>query len=206
MNYSFDGIFCICLRETLAGYQAKHTGQATQYQVMEASLLDQLHEAQQQQKDAVEMCRGQWSTVWLSSTFLRTSTCEQITFPHSELNLKLQDAEEQHTLKEISMRESITNLTKEKGKLLSLSMERGRAIQVTEQSIQLWTKFALNFVQWTYRFLLNKGQSRGNTAAGDQIERRKKCQGHSRGQVNQTSTMFSLHWWLCQRSLIWFQV
>lgn len=35
------------------------------------------------------------------------------------------------------MSESITNLTQEKDKLLSLSVERGRAIQVTERSIQL---------------------------------------------------------------------
>lgn len=63
-------------------------------------------------------------------------------FPQPDLKLKLQNVEEQGALRETSMRESITNLTKEKGKLLALSLEREKTIQVTEQSIQLWTKLS----------------------------------------------------------------
>ncbi|XP_070771443.1 coiled-coil domain-containing protein 89 [Enoplosus armatus] len=97
-------------REKLAGCQSKLLEQATQHQVKEASLLDQLHDAQQQQRDAVEMCK--------------------------DLKLKLQKAEEQHALKEINMRQSITSLTKEKDTLLHLSMERGKVIQEKQEEIQ----------------------------------------------------------------------
>lgn len=55
--------------------------------------------------------------------------------PQSDLKLKLESAEEKYALKEINVRKSVTSLTKEKDKLLSLSMERGRVIQVTEKSI-----------------------------------------------------------------------
>ncbi|XP_026232717.1 coiled-coil domain-containing protein 89 isoform X2 [Anabas testudineus] len=102
-------------RKTLAGYQAKLLEQATQHKATEASLLDQLHEAQQQEKDATQMCKG--------------------------LKLNLQNAENEHALKELDMRESLLNLTKEKDKLLSLSMERGQAIQEKQEEIlQLETK------------------------------------------------------------------
>ncbi|GLD67553.1 coiled-coil domain-containing protein 89 [Lates japonicus] len=94
----------------LAECQSKLLEQATQHQAKEASLLDQLHDAQQQQRDAAEMCK--------------------------DMKLKLERAEEKHALKEINMRESITSLTKEKDKLLSLSVERGRAIQEKQEEIQ----------------------------------------------------------------------
>lgn len=61
--------FLICLSETLAGYRAKLLEQVAQHQAMEASLLDQLHEAQQEQRDAVEMCKGQWSMFRFSQVF-----------------------------------------------------------------------------------------------------------------------------------------
>lgn len=48
----------------------------------------------------------------------------------TDLKLKLQKAEEEQALKEVNMRESIKCLTKEKDKLLYLSMERGKVIQV----------------------------------------------------------------------------
>uniref|UniRef100_A0A3B4V972 Zgc:172182 n=1 Tax=Seriola dumerili TaxID=41447 RepID=A0A3B4V972_SERDU len=80
-------ILHLCLREKLAEYQSKLLQQATQHQAKEALLLDQLHDAQQQQRDAVDA-------------------------------------------------ESITSLAKEKDKLLSLSMERGRLIQEKQAKIQ----------------------------------------------------------------------
>ncbi|XP_071330235.1 coiled-coil domain-containing protein 89 isoform X2 [Trachinotus anak] len=97
-------------REKLAEYQSKLLEQATQHQAKKASLLDQLHDAQQQLGDAVEACK--------------------------DMKLKLGTAEEKHALKEINMRESIASLTKEKDKLLSLSMERGRMIQEKQVQIQ----------------------------------------------------------------------
>ncbi|XP_059198193.1 coiled-coil domain-containing protein 89-like isoform X2 [Centropristis striata] len=97
-------------REKVAGFQSKLQEQTTQLQAKNASLLDQLHDAQQQQRDAVEMC--------------------------SDLKMKLEKAKEEHALREINMRESITSLTKEKDKLLNLSMERGKVIQEKQQEIQ----------------------------------------------------------------------
>uniref|UniRef100_A0A3B4WP50 Zgc:172182 n=1 Tax=Seriola lalandi dorsalis TaxID=1841481 RepID=A0A3B4WP50_SERLL len=97
-------------REKLAEYQSKLLQQATQHQAKEALLLDQLHDAQQQQRDAVDACKG--------------------------MKLKLGMAEEKQALKEINTRESITSLAKEKDKLLSLSMERGRVIQEKQAKIQ----------------------------------------------------------------------
>ncbi|XP_029315345.1 LOW QUALITY PROTEIN: coiled-coil domain-containing protein 89 [Cottoperca gobio] len=100
-------------RETLDGYQSKLLERITQHQDKEASLLDQLHDAQQHQRDAVEM--------------------------RSDLKLKLQKAEEEHALKETITsltKETITSLTKEKDKLLYLSMERGKIIQEKQQEIQ----------------------------------------------------------------------
>ncbi|XP_030285448.1 coiled-coil domain-containing protein 89 [Sparus aurata] len=97
-------------REKVAGCQSKILEQATEHQAKEASLLDQLYNAQKQQRDVVEMCQ--------------------------DLKLKLQKSEEEHALKENNMRESITRFTKEKDKLLSLSMERGKVIQEKQEEIQ----------------------------------------------------------------------
>ncbi|XP_041807416.1 coiled-coil domain-containing protein 89 [Chelmon rostratus] len=97
-------------REKLAGCQSKLMEQATQHQVKEASLLGQIHNAQKQQRAAEEMCK--------------------------DLKLKLQKVEEEHALREIHMRESTTSLTKEKDKLLYLSMERGKVIQDKQEEIQ----------------------------------------------------------------------
>ncbi|TKS67242.1 Coiled-coil domain-containing protein 89 [Collichthys lucidus] len=91
-------------REKLSACETKLKKQATEHRGKEASLLDQLHDAQQQHREAVEMCK--------------------------DLKLKLQKAEEEQALKEVNMRESIKCLTKEKDKLLHLSMERGKVIQM----------------------------------------------------------------------------
>lgn len=53
-----------------------------------------------------------------------------LAFPSTDLKLKLQKAIEDHAAKETNMKESITSLIKEKDKLLYLSIERGRVIQV----------------------------------------------------------------------------
>ncbi|XP_036965470.1 coiled-coil domain-containing protein 89 isoform X2 [Acanthopagrus latus] len=97
-------------REKLAGCQSKILEQAAEHQAKEESLLDQLYNAQKQQRDVVEMCQ--------------------------DLKLKLQKSEEEHALKENDVRESITRLTKEKDKLLSLSMERGKVIQDKQEEVQ----------------------------------------------------------------------
>ncbi|XP_078117957.1 coiled-coil domain-containing protein 89 [Sander vitreus] len=97
-------------QENLAGCQSKLLEQTAQHQSRATSLLDQLHGAQQQQRDAVEMCNA--------------------------LKLNLQNAEEEHAFKETNLRESITSLTKEKDKLLCLSMERGKVIQEKQEEIQ----------------------------------------------------------------------
>ncbi|XP_076603261.1 coiled-coil domain-containing protein 89 [Chaetodon auriga] len=97
-------------REKIAGCQSKLMEQATQHQAREASLLDQILKAQKQQRDAEKMFK--------------------------DLKLKLQKAEEEHALREINMRGGITSLTKEKDKLLSLSVERGKVIQEKQKEIQ----------------------------------------------------------------------
>ncbi|XP_054471946.1 coiled-coil domain-containing protein 89 [Anoplopoma fimbria] len=97
-------------RDKLSGCQSKLQEQQTQHQAKDASLLDRLHDAQQQQRDAVEMCK--------------------------DLKMKLQKTEEEHALKKIYLRESITSLTKERDKLLHLSMERGKVIQEKQVEIQ----------------------------------------------------------------------
>ncbi|XP_041857938.1 coiled-coil domain-containing protein 89 [Melanotaenia boesemani] len=97
-------------RVKLAGCESKLKEQAAQYEAKEAPLRYQLHDAQQQHADAVEMCK--------------------------DLKLKLEDAKEQQALKEISIKEDIASLTKEKDILLSLSMERGKVIQEKQAEIQ----------------------------------------------------------------------
>ncbi|XP_034418211.1 coiled-coil domain-containing protein 89 [Cyclopterus lumpus] len=97
-------------REKLSGCQSELLEQTNQHQAKEASLLDQLHDAQQQQRDAVEM--------------------------GNELKMKLQKTEEEHALEKIHLRESITSLNKERDTLLYLSMERGKVIQEKQEEIQ----------------------------------------------------------------------
>ncbi|XP_035532779.1 coiled-coil domain-containing protein 89 [Morone saxatilis] len=97
-------------REKLAGCQSKLLEQATLHQAKEASLTEQLHETQQQQRGAVKMCK--------------------------DLKLQLEKAEEEHALDKIHLTESITSLTKEKDRLLHLSMDRGKAIQEKQEEIQ----------------------------------------------------------------------
>uniref|UniRef100_A0A3Q1EIK0 Zgc:172182 n=1 Tax=Acanthochromis polyacanthus TaxID=80966 RepID=A0A3Q1EIK0_9TELE len=97
-------------REKLAGWESKILEQATQHKAEESSLLDQLHAAQQQHREGVELCK--------------------------DLKQKLQEAEEQLALKETDTRESLTNLTDEKDELLCLCIERGKVIQEKQEAIQ----------------------------------------------------------------------
>ncbi|XP_034550257.1 coiled-coil domain-containing protein 89 [Notolabrus celidotus] len=96
--------------ENLVEYQSKLQEQGSQHQAKEAVLLGQLHDTQQQQRDADEMCR--------------------------DLKLKLQKAGEEHAQREIQLTESITSLTREKDTLLDISMERGKLIQEKQEEIQ----------------------------------------------------------------------
>ncbi|XP_068560395.1 coiled-coil domain-containing protein 89 isoform X2 [Cebidichthys violaceus] len=97
-------------REKLSRCQSKLLEQTTQHQAKHASLLNELHDAQQQQREAAEMC--------------------------NDLKTKLQKAEEEHALRKINLSESITSLAKERDKLLHLSMERGKVIQEKQEEIQ----------------------------------------------------------------------
>ncbi|XP_053296327.1 coiled-coil domain-containing protein 89 [Pleuronectes platessa] len=96
-------------QKNLTECQSKLLEEATQHKAKEASLLDQLHDTEQQQREAVEMCK--------------------------ELRLKLQTDEEKNTAQEINMKKR-TRLIKEKEELLSLSIERGRVIQEKQEEIQ----------------------------------------------------------------------
>ncbi|XP_062258451.1 coiled-coil domain-containing protein 89 [Platichthys flesus] len=97
-------------QKNLTECQSKLLEEATQHKAKEALLLDQLHDTEQQQREAVEMCQ--------------------------ELKLKLQTDEEKCTAQEINMKKRTTRLMKEKEELLSLSMERGRVIQEKQDEIQ----------------------------------------------------------------------
>ncbi|KAM4561573.1 coiled-coil domain-containing protein 89 [Fundulus diaphanus] len=97
-------------REKLAGCESRLREQAAQHQAKEMSLQKQLLDAQQLHKEAVESCE--------------------------DLKLKLAEAKEEHKLKEIRMKETITTLTSEKGKLLDISIERGKAIQEKQETIK----------------------------------------------------------------------
>ncbi|XP_060943937.1 coiled-coil domain-containing protein 89 [Limanda limanda] len=97
-------------QKNLTECQSKLLEEATQHKAKEASLLDQLYDTEQQQREAGEMCK--------------------------ELTLKLQTDEEKYTAKEIDMKKSTTLLIKAKEELLSLSKERGRIIQEKQEEIQ----------------------------------------------------------------------
>uniref|UniRef100_A0A096MAR7 Zgc:172182 n=1 Tax=Poecilia formosa TaxID=48698 RepID=A0A096MAR7_POEFO len=90
--------------EKIAESESNLREQAVQHRVKELSLLDQLLDAQNQQRNAEESCE--------------------------DLKLKLSEAQEEHALKETSLKETIAHLTCERKKLLDISMERGKSIQV----------------------------------------------------------------------------
>nr|XP_043875768.1 coiled-coil domain-containing protein 89 isoform X1 [Solea senegalensis] len=90
--------------EKLAECQSRLLDEATRHQAKEASLLDQVQDSEQKQREAVGMSK--------------------------DMKRKLERAEEKFALKETDMRNSIAHITEEKEKLLSLSIERGRVIQV----------------------------------------------------------------------------
>uniref|UniRef100_A0A3B3UVQ3 Zgc:172182 n=1 Tax=Poecilia latipinna TaxID=48699 RepID=A0A3B3UVQ3_9TELE len=87
------------LRDKCTANEQKFREQAVQHRVKELSLLDQLLDAQNQQRNAEESCE--------------------------DLKLKLSEAQEEHALKETSLKETIAHLTCERKKLLDISMERG---------------------------------------------------------------------------------
>ncbi|KAM6934183.1 coiled-coil domain-containing protein 89 [Xenentodon cancila] len=97
-------------REKLSESESKREEQAAQHKAQEASLLTQLRDARQQHTDAVETSK--------------------------DSKLKLEEAKEQHAMKELNLKEIITNLTRENDKLLRLTMERGKVIQEKQKEIQ----------------------------------------------------------------------
>ncbi|XP_029348767.1 coiled-coil domain-containing protein 89 [Echeneis naucrates] len=97
-------------QQKLAENQSKHLEHTAQHKAKEASLLNQLHDIQQQERDAVEAFK--------------------------DMTLKLKMAEEKHDLKESYAKERITSLIKEKDKFLSLSIQRGTIIQAKQGEIQ----------------------------------------------------------------------
>ncbi|XP_041725847.2 coiled-coil domain-containing protein 89 [Coregonus clupeaformis] len=92
------------------GFQTKLKGLMGLHQTKEVSLQDELHDAQRQLRDAVEMC--------------------------TELDQQLKKARENYSLKETQMQKKIEVLAKEKDKLLDLSMQRGKLIQDKQVEIQ----------------------------------------------------------------------
>ncbi|XP_014900589.1 coiled-coil domain-containing protein 89 [Poecilia latipinna] len=96
--------------EKIAESESNLREQAVQHRVKELSLLDQLLDAQNQQRNAEESCE--------------------------DLKLKLSEAQEEHALKETSLKETIAHLTCERKKLLDISMERGKSIQEKQEKIQ----------------------------------------------------------------------
>lgn len=77
----------------------------------------------------------------------------------SDLEMKLQNVEGEQALKDINLRESITRLTKERDKLLHLSMERGEVIQVnvhTEIKALLERANSFTYTQIPLKYRRNK--------------------------------------------------
>lgn len=101
---------------------------------MEVSLLHQLHDAQQQQNEAVETSKGRETTQHKVLQKCKSSLLKNKSNPSftSGLKLELERAEEKFALKEMDLRKTIAGLAEEKSKILSLSMERARVIQVIQ--------------------------------------------------------------------------
>ncbi|XP_019732704.1 coiled-coil domain-containing protein 89 [Hippocampus comes] len=98
-------------QEKIAQSESTSSKQSKERQETEASLLEQLSKSQQQHEFAEQM----WKSV----------------------KLKLLKAEEQHALKEATMSKSITNLTKERDKLLRTSVEQENALQEKLEELRL---------------------------------------------------------------------
>ncbi|TWW80780.1 hypothetical protein D4764_01G0005950 [Takifugu flavidus] len=96
--------------ENIAHSQSKAEEQANEHQAKEAGLLAHLESAQNEQRNAVHKCK--------------------------ELELKLRNMEEEHAVKEANLRETVTHLTKDNGRLSNLSVERMQMIQEKDKEIQ----------------------------------------------------------------------
>ncbi|XP_023192781.1 coiled-coil domain-containing protein 89 [Xiphophorus maculatus] len=102
--------------EKITESESKRREQAVQHKVKEVSLLEQLHDAQNQHNNAEESCK--------------------------DLKLKLSEAQEEHALMETSLKETIAHLNSERKKLLDISIERGKSIQEKQEQIyELETKW-----------------------------------------------------------------
>ncbi|XP_054644432.1 coiled-coil domain-containing protein 89 isoform X2 [Dunckerocampus dactyliophorus] len=96
--------------EKIAEMESASNMQLTEHQERVASLLEQLHVSQQQHEVVEQMCK--------------------------DLKLKFHKEEEQHTLKETTMNKSIISLTKERDKLLRISVERENIIQEKHEELR----------------------------------------------------------------------
>lgn len=94
------------------------------------------------------------------------------------MKLKLEMAEEKHVLNELNARKSIASLTQKKDELLSLSMERGRVIQVIKEFVLFTKKYnSAKYEPVTSCLYEYTGETRRNPAAGEEVERREKISG-----------------------------
>lgn len=144
---------------------------------MEVSLLHQLHDAQQQQNEAVETSKGRETTQHKVLQKCKSSLLKNKSNPSftSGLKLELERAEEKFALKEMDLRKTIAGLAEEKSKILSLSMERARVIQVMQ-----CLPFALNLSASCANKCLNTGETGGTPAFEEKMERGEK--NHNSGR------------------------
>ncbi|XP_052004751.1 coiled-coil domain-containing protein 89-like isoform X1 [Xyrauchen texanus] len=91
------------------GFQIKLKELMNLHQIKEASLKNELNDAQKQLKNAVEMC--------------------------AELDLRLRQTQEKETMRDTETRERLDNLMKENNELIDLSLQRGKIIQDKQTEI-----------------------------------------------------------------------
>lgn len=113
----------------------------------EASLQGELHDAQRQLSNAVEMCTGEFGCIIL---FPKTSVLNDkydhfsdVSWP--ELDQQLKKARENDSLKGTEMQKKMEVLAKEKDKFLDLSMQRGKLIQVMHNIIFFLQNGSFNY-------------------------------------------------------------
>ncbi|KAJ8012797.1 hypothetical protein DPEC_G00046600 [Dallia pectoralis] len=97
-------------QEKTTEFQSNMKDLMSLHQTKETSLQDELHDAQRQLKDALQM--------------------------FTELDQRLQETRQRDILRETHVHEQIAILTKEKDKFLELSMQRGKLIQDKQAEIQ----------------------------------------------------------------------
>lgn len=100
------------------------------HQSKEMSLQDKLHNIQKELKNTLDIHAGR-AAFGSVLYFLLCLFSVYILSLFSEVALKLKVCQERETMKETLAEERIKALTKEKDKLLELSMQRGKIIQAS---------------------------------------------------------------------------